>query len=221
MNTLLAITTAFTLVAVFFLFGMFRNLRRGRVLRAGGSFAGGVATASVGGAGMILLGSIFSYSQLTDEQTVSLIEFTENSPGEYTARLMIDGQHDQLLSLSGDEWQLDARVVSWKPPATILGLEPIYQLERLSGRYSDVERERSETRTVHALSDENVLDVWRIARRFPILMPGVDAYYGTATYVPMADGARFEVNLSRDALIARPVNEAARSAVGNWQQNGS
>jgi hypothetical protein len=221
MNTLLAITTAFTLVAVFFLFGMFRNLRRGRVLRAGGSFAGGVATASVGGAGMILLGSIFSYSQLTDEQTVSLIEFTENSPGEYTARLMIDGQHDQLLSLSGDEWQLDARVVSWKPPATILGLEPIYQLERLSGRYSDVERERSETRTVHALSDENVLDVWRIARRFPILMPGVDAYYGTATYVPMADGARFEVNLSRDALIARPINEAASSAVGNWQQNGS
>ena len=221
MNTLLAITTAFTLVAVFFLFGMFRNLRRGRVLRAGGSFAGGVATASVGGAGMILLGSIFSYSQLTDEQTVGLIEFTENSPGEYTARLMIDGQHDQLLSLSGDEWQLDARVVSWKPPATILGLEPIYQLERLSGRYSDVERERSETRTVHALSDENVLDVWRIARRFPILMPGVDAYYGTATYLPMADGARFEVNLSRDALIARPVNEAARSAVGNWQQNGS
>ena len=52
-------------------------------------------------------------------------------------------------------------------------------------------------------------------------MPGVDAYYGTATYVPMADGARFEVNLSRDALIARPINDAARKAVGEWQQNGT
>lgn len=221
MNTLLAITTAFTLVAVLFLFGMFRNLRRGRMLRASGSFAGGVATASVGGAGMILLGSIFSYSQLTDEQTVSIIEFSENAPGIYTARLMIDGQRDQLLPISGDEWQIDARVVSWTPPATILGLEPIYQLERLSGRYSDVARERSETRTVHALSEDRPLDVWGIARRFPILMPGVDAYYGTATYLPMADGARFEVNLSRDALIARPINEAARNAVGSWQQNGT
>ena len=47
-------------------------------------------------------------------------------------------------------------------------------------------------------------------------MPGVDAYYGTATYVPMADGARFEVSLTRDALIARPVNNAARDAVGDW-----
>jgi hypothetical protein len=221
METLIAITAAFALIAVFFVFGMFRHLRRGRMMRASGSFAGGVASASVGGAGMILLGSVYSYGQLTGEQTVALIEFQENAPGEYTARLMIDGERDQLFSLSGDEWQLDARVVSWKPPATILGLEPIYQLERLSGRYADVEREVSEPRTVHALAEDTPLDVWTIARRFPVLAPGVDAYYGTATYVPMANGARFEVNLSRDALIARPINENARNAVGNWQQGGT
>ena len=221
MNTLLAISSALALVAVFFVLAMFRNLRRGRVLRASGSFAGGVTTASLGGAGMILLGSIYGYDQLTDEQIVSLIEFQQKAPGEYTARLMIDGQADRVLTLSGDEWQIDARVVSWKPPATILGLEPIYQLERLSGRYSDIARELSEPRTVHALADEKTLDVWTIARRFPVLMPGVDAYYGTATYVPMADGARFEVRLSRDALIARPINDAARQAVGEWQQNGT
>ena len=221
MNTLLAISSALALVAVFFVLAMFRNLRRGRVLRASGSFAGGVTTASLGGAGMILLASIYGYDQLTDEQIVSLIEFQQKAPGEYMARLMIDGQADRFLTLSGDEWQIDARVVSWKPPATILGLEPIYQLERLSGRYSDIERELSEPRTVHALADEKMLDVWTIARRFPVLMPGVDAYYGTATYVPMADGARFEVRLSRDALIARPINDAARQAVGEWQQNGT
>jgi len=221
MNTLLAITTICTLIAVFFIFGMFRHLRRGRMVRAGGSFAGGVATASVGGAGMILLGSIYSYGQLTAEQTVGLIEFRENAPGEYAARLMIEGESDRLLTLNGDEWQIDARVVSWKPPVSMLGLEPIYQLERLSGRYSDVQREVSEPRTVHALAEVGALDIWNIARRFPILMPGVDAYYGTATYVPMADGARFEVNLSRDALIARPMNDAARKAVGEWLQNGT
>ncbi len=221
MNTLLAITTICTLIAVFFIFGMFRHLRRGRMVRAGGSFAGGVATASVGGAGMILLGSIYSYGQLTAEQTVGLIEFRENAPGEYAARLMIEGESDRLLTLNGDEWQIDARVVSWKPPVSMLGLEPIYQLERLSGRYSDVQREVSEPRTVHALAEVSALDIWNIARRFPILMPGVDAYYGTATYVPMADGARFEVSLSRDALIARPINDAARKAVGEWLQNGT
>jgi hypothetical protein len=62
-----------------------------------------------------------------------------------------------------------------------------------------------------------MLDVWQVARRFPSLTPGIDAYYGSATYVPMADGARFEISLSRDALIARPANPAARSAVGDWR----
>ncbi len=121
-----------------------------------------------------------------------------------------------MLTLRGDEWQLDARVVNWKPPATLLGLDPIYQLERLSGRYSDIDREVSAARTVHSLADRQFFDLWSVAKRFPILMPGVDAYYGTATYVPMADGARFEVSLTRDALIARPVNNAARDAVGSW-----
>ena len=131
---------------------------------------------------------------------------------------MIDGQSDRLFTLRGDEWQMDARVVNWKPPATMLGLDPIYQLDRLSGRYSDIDEERTSMRTVHALTDELALDVWHVARRFPVLMPGVDAYYGTATYLPMADGARFEVTLTRTALIARPVNDAAREAVGEWGQ---
>jgi len=53
------------------------------------------------------------------------------------------------------------------------------------------------------------------------LLPGVDAHYGTATYVPMADGARYEVSMSRDALIARPVNDEARNAVGSWSAPGN
>lgn len=221
METLLFITCVLTLLALVFVFAMFRQLRRRRIVRAGGSFAGGVACASAGGMGVVLLTSIYGYAQLTGEEVVGQIEFTRNAPGEYTARLMVDGKIDQLMMLKGDEWQLDARVVTWHPPATILGLDPIYQLERLSGRYSDVHRERSEERTVYQLNEETPFDVWYIAREFPVLLPGVDAYYGTATYLPMADGARYEVSISRDALKARPVNDAAREAVGDWQQGGT
>ena len=71
---------------------------------------------------------------------------------------------------------------------------------------------------MHSLAEERPLDLWSLARRFPRLSPGVDAYYGTATYVPMADGARFRITLSRDALIARPINDPAREAVGEWGQ---
>jgi len=185
-------------------------------MRAGGACISCVASAAIAGAALMIAFSYYSYGRLTAEQVVSNIQFRQTAVEEYEARLMIVGERDRLYRLRGNEWQLDARLINWKPPATILGLDPIYRLERLSGRYSEIDRERSEDRTVHALSPEPFFDVWTVARQFPLLAPGVDAYYGSATYVPMADGARFEVSLSRDALIARPVNEAAREAVGRW-----
>jgi len=71
---------------------------------------------------------------------------------------------------------------------------------------------------VHGLAEERPLDLWSMVRKFPRLTPGIDAFYGTATYLPMADGARFRVTLSRDALISRPINDQARKAVGDWGQ---
>ena len=218
MNLLLTASVVFTFIALFFVFSMTRHIRRRRPVRATGSLAGGLVATVLGGASILLAFSYYGYGRLVDEQVVGKIEFSQSAPGEFTARLMIDGEPDRLLELRGDEWQIDARVVLWKPPVTLLGLDPIYQLDRLSGRYSDIDDEMKEQRTVYALTEELTLDVWRVARQFPRLVPGVDAYYGTATYVPMADGARFEVTLSRDALIARPVNEAARKAVGDWGQ---
>ena len=216
MNGLLAISFALTLLALLFFGASVKQTRRGRLLRASGSVVGGATTAVLATAGILLFVSYLGYERLTAEQLVGEIQFDQSGPDEYTARLMLEGRLDHLLPLRGDEWQLDARIVTWKPPATILGLEPVYQLERLSGRYSSVERELTEARTVHALAEERPLDLWSVARRFPRFAPGVDAYYGTATYLPMADGARFRVTLSRDALVARPVNDAAREAVGEW-----
>jgi hypothetical protein len=164
----------------------------------------------------VLILSYLSYSRLTEEQHVAMIEFRRVSPQEFQARLMLPDREDGFYVLRGDEWQMDAKIVTWKPPLTVLGLEPIYKLDRLSGRYGEIDRERSESRTVHSLNLELPTDVWYIARRFPLLTPGIDARYGTATFVPMADGARYEVTLSRDALIARPANEAAEAAVGGW-----
>jgi len=216
MPVLIAVGALFTIIALLFLRSMARNIRRGRVLRATGSAAFCATSAALGTATVMLFMSYLGYQRLTAEQQVAIIEFTQSASGEYTARLMIDGELDRLLLIRGDEWQLDARVLTWTPPATVLGLDPVYQLERLSGRYSTVERERTEPRTVHSLAQERTLDLWSLAHNFPRFTPGVDAYYGTATYLPLADGARFRITLSRDALIARPVNDLARAAVGDW-----
>ena len=216
MNALLVVSALLSLLAAGMLFGCVRQTRRGRLLRATGSFAGGISFAALGSFGLLLAVSYLGYDRLTSETVLGQIEFVATGSDRYSARLMRAETTDRLFELDGDEWQIDARVISWTPPATILGLEPVYELERISGRYADIRRERNESRTVYSLTDKGVVDLWSLAREYPTLMPGVDAYYGTATYVPMADGARYEITLSRDALIARPVNEQAERAVGTW-----
>ena len=219
LNALLVISTLLSLLAVGMLTGCVRQTRRGRLLKASGSFAGGISFAALGSVGLLLGISYLGYERLTSETVIGQVEFIATGTNRYSARLMRAEKTDRLFDLDGDEWQIDARVISWTPPATILGLEPVYELERISGRYSDIDRERREARTVYSLVDKGLVDLWSLARAYPALMPGVDAYYGTATYVPMADGARYEVTLSRDALIARPVNEQAQRAVGAWRAN--
>ena len=48
-------------------------------------------------------------------------------------------------------------------------------------------------------------------------MPWVDALYGSVAYVPMSDGASYQVVVSQNGLVARPLNDAARQAVGAWK----
>ena len=216
MSLLIGICLVFGFFTFFFLFRTINCARRFRLVRASGAGVGCLVSATLAGVGCMLLISYWSYGRLTGEQLVSRIEFRRISPEEFQARLMIDGEADQFFILHGDEWQMDAKIVTWKPPATILGLDPIYQLDRLSGRYAEIAREQSEPRTVHSLTSGALIDVWTAARQFPALLPGIDAYYGTATYVPMVDGARYEVSLSRDAIIARPSNDRARDAIGEF-----
>lgn len=218
MNLLLTASTVFALITLYFLFSMARHARRRRPIRATRSLAGGAASACAGGASIMLAFSYYGYGRLVDEQYVGKIKFSQQAPEQYVARLMLENEQDRMYDLQGNEWQMDARVVTWKPPATILGLDPIFRLDRLSGRYSEVDDELSKVRSVHALSEPVTLDVWQIARKYPKLMPGVDAHYGTATYLPMADEAIFEVTMTRTGLVARPVNAAAAEAVGQWGQ---
>jgi hypothetical protein len=219
MNLLLAASAVFALITLYFVFSMFRHARRRRPVRATRSLAGGAVFACAGGASTMLAFSYFGYFQLVDEQVIGQIKFSESAPEQYVARLMLENEkRDRMFEILGDEWQMDARVVTWKPPMTVLGLDPIFQLDRLSGRYSEVEEELSKHRSAHALSEPAPLDVWQFARKYPKLMPGVDAHYGTATYLPMAHGAIFEVTMTRTGLVARPVNDAAREAIGEWGQ---
>lgn len=159
----------------------------------------------------LLASALYHYFRLEGETRVATIALREVEPQRFSARLETpDGQH-RSYDLRGDEWQLDARLVRWELPALLAGAPPLYRLERLAGRYGDVKQEMEAQRTVHDLSADAFPDLWTLKKQFPQWLPFVDADYGSATYLPMLDGARYEVTLApRGGLIARPADAATQ-----------
>lgn len=205
----------FALAGIHLLLGMKQMFRVGVVTTASrgvlslGFIAAGVVT--------LLLGSnFFTYHQLTKEDLVAEVQFREMQPQIFEATVLLSDGATKLVTLLGDEWQFDVRMIKWANEATVAGLRPIYRPERISGRYTDIEAEKNSPKSVHALAQNPGLDVWRLANENKNWLPWVDAYYGSGTYLPMADGATFNIMISDTGLIARPVNQVAQQATETW-----
>jgi hypothetical protein len=157
-----------------------------------------------------------TYQRLTAESPAGEIQFAKVGAHQYNGVLTYSSGEVAYFPLSGDEFQIDARILKLTALANLIGFDTAFRLERISGRYSNIEDERSQPRTVYELHPPGQIDLWQLAHGYHRWLPWVDALYGSATYLPMADGALYDIKASESGLLARPLNEAARNAVGNW-----
>lgn len=189
-----------------------RRVWRGSVVGLGGLVIGCLAVIA------LLIGiNLLTYARFTFEQPVATISFRALSPQRYAVTLVRHDGGTVQATLTGDEWELDARIIKWKGVATVIGFEPLYRLQRLSGRYASIHDTLTRPPSAIALAREPGLSLWQLAHREARWLPFVDASYGTATYLPMGDGASYEVSLSTTGLLARPANAAAARAVRDWE----
>jgi len=203
-------------VGVGLCFGGATRIVRRKVISGSTFSLSGVVLTLLAGLGLGVASNLYTYQRFTHEQPVAELQFQRISDARFVARLEEPSGDIRHWELQGDEWQLDARVLRWHGVATLMGFDPLYRLERISGRHGEVSRERTETRTAYALSEDASLDLWRFARHYQQWLPWVDATYGSATYLPMADNARYAVRLNAGGLIARPLNSEGEGAVRNW-----
>jgi hypothetical protein len=210
------------LIALLVLIGWWLMVRAGRLFRRGRMVSGlmcvlvGLVFLIVPVAIGLVAGNMVTYTRLTHEQRALKAEFSKTGEHQFDVVLTYPQGEVQRVTLRGDEWQVDARIVKWKPLANIVGFDAAYRLERISGRYTEIADERSAPHTVYPLSQESRLDVWSLIRRISSWVPWIDALYGSAVYVPMADGASFAVMVTQSGLIVRPLDEAAQRAIGGW-----
>lgn len=179
---------------------MFRLLAR---LGVGGTLGVIVLSAA------LLFSNAWTYVRLTHETPVGEISFAALGDKRFAVKFVdANAQKSHSFELVGDQWRFDTRILKWKTWATLLGKDPLYQLDRVSGRYVDADTERNAPPTLYAFSAASWFDPWYLAKNYPDTFFMADASYGSSIYLPMEDGAKYAISMSMTGLLARQVNPA-------------
>lgn len=122
----------------------------------------------------------------------------------------------QACTLQGDEWDMSARVQKWKPWANVMGLDTTYTLDQVSNRYFNAQRGNGRPITacdlkgpppqVNQYVPKSWL-FWLVDHAYT-----EDRRFGSATYMPLTDGATYRVVITQSGLNAFPTNGTAQKA---------
>ncbi len=163
--------------------------------------------------GCILALDLLSYFKSEDGEVLATLKFSQLQEQEFEVELVDVMGASNVYKLWGDQWQLDVRLIHMQ--GLLSSKLPSYKLDRLSGRYLSLEQEKNSQRSAYGFVKNNYIDTWPwLVNQKWLSM--IQVKNGSAAFMPMSDGAIYEVKLSHKGLMAVPINEQARVAVESW-----
>jgi len=198
----------------------FGHLMNGRAVRGGAHFLGG-APLAIGGFALALLGfNTQTFARLSHEGPVAEVSVKvlnkRTSLYAVSVRRLDGANNSTICELQGDDWLLSGRVQKWKPWANVLGLDATYTLNQISNMYSTAARGNGKTITACDLAgpppDVNryIPEGWVQWLRDHAY--AADRRFGDANYMPMVDGAVYQVVITQSGFNAVPENDVAKKA---------
>ncbi|MDR3525857.1 MAG: hypothetical protein P4L57_01170 [Rhizomicrobium sp.] len=204
---------------VTFLFGA-GHMVHGRFARAGFGLGGGGAATIIGlAAGLIGL-NLQSYQRLTYEVPLAEVSVKAVNPSLRIFTLSVrrlDGTNRvQNCTLQGDAWEIGGRFQKWKPWANELGLNATYTLDQITNRYNTALDGNGRKITACDIQGPAPEVNQYLPKEWVEWMLGhmllKERQFGSASYMPMADGATYTVIATQFGFNAQPSNEIANQA---------
>jgi hypothetical protein len=180
-----------------------RALRRGALLGFVLRILLGVVFVTMS-AGLAVLGSAMrGYTNLTQETRAARVLTRQLGEQHYSAIFTFPDGSEQAFELLGDQLYVDGYVLKWHPIANVMGFRTVYELDRVEGRYRSLDDTQTQPRTAYSLAPERPVDLFDLTERIAALEFLYDTEYGSATFVPMEDGAMYDVMVSTTGFLVR------------------
>lgn len=145
----------------------------------------------------------FGYRALLHEDCAATITVEPIGKQRFIARIVFPEGETAEYVCDGDQVYIDAHILKWHPWLNVLGIHTAYQLDRIGGRYITIEDEKNKPHTVHSLSKNQRIDMFKIRMRWAALKPLVDAEYGSASFIYANQPAVYKIMVSTSGLLVR------------------
>jgi len=149
---------------------------------------------------MALAGGFYwTYQQFTDELRIAQVTFRETGKGTHYAYVV--GEKDPIgnVEIFGDQFRIDARFMKMKYWSQALGLKSRYSLDRIQGRYSDINDENTKPNIAYTLSEESTFEnLQHYGLSFFI-----DTEFGSSAYAAIDTSSVFNIYKTQSGLIIR------------------
>ena len=191
------------ILCIIFLFAFVASLRKRKFFGAVRNFTFALLMLSLS----LLFGSISisiqGYNAFTSEELAASVEVFPIREQLYTARITFPDNTEKQFNLEGDEFYIDAHILKWKSLVNLFGLHTFYELDRVAGRYIDIEDESNKHRTVYSLAEDKLIDIFYLRLKYPIFSFLVDAEYGSASFVTANTHKKINIMVSTTGLLIR------------------
>ena len=196
-----------------------------RLMTGGLRFVFGIGFLGLAGIATFAGLNLQTYKRLTYERPVARVSFdaVANQAGQYRVDVSLTGggkvtcfvpdRAEEPCVLTGDEFSMGARVITFEPMANMLGYDSVYRLEYMEGRmnrrYTTTEVTEATSNGL-ALSENPGLDVFALADKQGSQVGVKGTQYGSAVYMPMEDGLSYDIVLTQQGLTLEPANAQTR-----------
>lgn len=163
---------------------------------------------------LLVVSNIYTFYRLSDEAPIAELTFVATGPGQYQATISYgDFCAAEQYILYGNQWRLDARFLKWQSWANLFGLDAMYRIERLGGRYREVGDENSGQQHAYKLYTAPRIDLAAILQDYDGFFSPVDTLYGSSVYEDMDVDFRYRVYRSQSGLLVRKERRSAGNII--------
>lgn len=161
--------------------------------------------------GWPLVRYVETYDLRVPERPVAEVFFERIGPSRFrVAVTRVPAGRMQVVELAGDEWRLDLSVLDWSDGAVRLGSRPRYRIEAVVSRPAPAPAAGLAMGITARLTRGDERAPWLARLGAGRGKPLVATRPLSGPWLPMADGARFDVRMVAAGSIAvEPLNAAA------------